>query len=102
VLFATSIADNIRYGKPDATMEEVMAAARVANAASFIQSFPEGFDTLVRRCAGLMWPPRAPRPPSTVVVVSQCGTAFVGVVAVRRRCDCCCSLGTPSLHYVCL
>ncbi len=46
-LFAESIAENIRYGRPDASDEEVRRAARTANAASFIEEFPEGYDTLV-------------------------------------------------------
>ena len=44
-LFAGSIMDNIRYGKPDATDEEVVRAAKNANAHDFIMSFPEGYDT---------------------------------------------------------
>jgi ATP-binding cassette subfamily B (MDR/TAP) protein 8 len=47
VLFAASIADNIRYGRPDASDEEVRAAARQANAENFIEAFPEGYDTMV-------------------------------------------------------
>jgi len=47
VLFAESIADNIRYGRPEASDEEVRQAARDANAATFIEEFPEGYDTLV-------------------------------------------------------
>ncbi len=47
VLFATSIAENIRYGRPEATMEEVEAAAKAANAEEFIRGFPEGFQTAV-------------------------------------------------------
>jgi ATP-binding cassette subfamily B protein len=47
LLFSTSIADNIRYGRPEATDEEVEAAARLANAHGFISSFPEGYQTLV-------------------------------------------------------
>jgi ATP-binding cassette subfamily B protein len=47
VLFATSIADNIRYGRPQATMDEVIAAAKAANAHDFISGFPQGYDTLV-------------------------------------------------------
>jgi ATP-binding cassette subfamily B protein len=47
VLFAESIADNIRYGRPDASDEEVRQAARDANAASFIEEFPERYETLV-------------------------------------------------------
>jgi len=45
-LFNRSIAENIRYGKPDATDEEVAAAARAANIHDFIQALPEGYDTL--------------------------------------------------------
>ena len=44
-LFAGSIMDNIRYGKPDATDEEVIRAAKNANAHEFIMSFPDGYDT---------------------------------------------------------
>jgi ATP-binding cassette subfamily B protein len=47
VLFATSIAENIRYGRTEATDEEVRAAAEAANAADFIRAFPDGFATLV-------------------------------------------------------
>ncbi|MCB9680209.1 MAG: ATP-binding cassette domain-containing protein [Alphaproteobacteria bacterium] len=47
ILFATSIAENIRYGRPDATDDEVRQAARAANAEAFIDAFPDGFATLV-------------------------------------------------------
>jgi ABC transporter fused permease/ATP-binding protein len=47
ILFATTISDNIRYGRADATDEQVRAAARAANAEVFVDAFPEGFDTLV-------------------------------------------------------
>jgi ATP-binding cassette subfamily B (MDR/TAP) protein 1 len=46
-LFATSIENNIRYGKPDATREEIEAAAKKANAHDFINSFPDGYATQV-------------------------------------------------------
>ena len=46
-LFATSIWENIRYGRPDATDIEVMEAARSANAHEFIANFPDGYDTVV-------------------------------------------------------
>lgn len=46
-LFMGTIAENIRYGKPDATMEEVMQAAKAANAHGFILAKPEGYDTVV-------------------------------------------------------
>ncbi|XP_024082049.1 ATP-binding cassette sub-family B member 8, mitochondrial isoform X2 [Cimex lectularius] len=47
VLFATTIKENIRYGKPDATDEEVYEAARLANADEFINEFPDGFNTVL-------------------------------------------------------
>lgn len=46
-LFATSVRDNIRYARPDASDEDVLAAAKAANAHEFIADFPEGYDTLV-------------------------------------------------------
>ncbi|GAB4519558.1 MAG: ABC transporter ATP-binding protein [Anaerolineae bacterium] len=47
LLFSTTIRDNIAYGRPDATDEEVIAAAKAANAHDFIMSFPKGYDTEV-------------------------------------------------------
>lgn len=44
-IFAGSIADNIRFGRPDATREEVEAAARALGAHTFIEEMPEGYDT---------------------------------------------------------
>lgn len=44
-LFAGTVADNIRYGKPDASMEEIIAAAKQANAHAFIMDLPNGYDT---------------------------------------------------------
>ena len=46
-LFTGTIADNIRYGKPDATDEEVRAAAKLANADTFIRHLPQGYDTVI-------------------------------------------------------
>ena len=46
-LFTGTIADNIRYGKPNATMEEVIEAAKLANADSFIQHLEKGYDTYI-------------------------------------------------------
>ena len=46
-LFTGTIADNIRFGKLDATQEEIKAAARVANADSFIRRLPHGYETMV-------------------------------------------------------
>ncbi|MCM3082041.1 ABC transporter ATP-binding protein [Brevibacillus invocatus] len=45
ILFTGSIRDNIRYGKPDASDEEVMAAAQAAQAHDFIMAMPDGYDT---------------------------------------------------------
>jgi subfamily B ATP-binding cassette protein MsbA len=47
LLFSGSVLDNLRYGRPEATREEVEAAARVANADGFIRALPEGYETLV-------------------------------------------------------
>ena len=47
ILFRTSIFQNIAYGKPSATLEEIIEAARQANAHEFIEKLPEGYDTLV-------------------------------------------------------
>lgn len=46
-LFTGTVADNIRYGKLDATEEEVIAAAKLANAHSFIKRLPKGYDTVL-------------------------------------------------------
>lgn len=42
-----TVRDNIAYGKPDATEEEIIAAAKAANAHGFITKFPDGYDTLI-------------------------------------------------------
>ncbi|SFW66442.1 ABC transporter ATP-binding protein [Amycolatopsis australiensis] len=46
-LFSSSIRDNLAYGRPDASDEEIVAAARAAEADEFIRALPEGYDTLV-------------------------------------------------------
>ena len=46
LLFHRSIAENISYGKPNATMDEIREAARLANALEFIEKLPQGFDTI--------------------------------------------------------
>jgi len=45
LLFSGSIGDNIRYGRLDATMDDIVAAARAANAHDFIEALPEGYET---------------------------------------------------------
>jgi ABC transporter fused permease/ATP-binding protein len=47
ILFSTTIAENIRYGRPGASDEEVEGAARAANAHGFVGKFPEGYATMV-------------------------------------------------------
>lgn len=47
VLFSGTIWDNIEYGKPDASVMEIVEAAQAANAMEFIEKLPQGFDTLV-------------------------------------------------------
>ncbi|HEY6934029.1 MAG TPA: ABC transporter ATP-binding protein [Marmoricola sp.] len=47
VLFSSSVAENIRYARPDADLAEVMAAAELADAHGFIQALPSRYDTLV-------------------------------------------------------
>lgn len=47
LLFGGTILENIAYGRPEATMEDVIAAARKANAHEFISAFPEGYQTVV-------------------------------------------------------
>jgi ATP-binding cassette subfamily B multidrug efflux pump len=54
ILFSGTLRDNIRYGKPDASDEEVIAAAKAAQAHDFIMSLPKGYDSEVgQRGAGL-------------------------------------------------
>jgi len=47
VLFSTSIAENIAYARPGASFQDIVAAAKVANAHDFIVALPDGYDTLV-------------------------------------------------------
>lgn len=47
ILFGGTIRENIAYGKPDATEEEILVAAKQANAFNFIEGFPEKFETIV-------------------------------------------------------
>nr|KAF6493312.1 ATP binding cassette subfamily B member 11 [Rousettus aegyptiacus] len=54
VLFSTTIAENIRYGREDATMEDIVQAAKKANAYNFIMDLPQQFDTLVGEGGGQM------------------------------------------------
>uniref|UniRef100_A0AAQ5Z9G7 Bile salt export pump n=1 Tax=Amphiprion ocellaris TaxID=80972 RepID=A0AAQ5Z9G7_AMPOC len=54
VLFATTIAENIRYGRPGVTMEDIVKAAKEANAYNFIMDLPQKFDTLVGEGGGQM------------------------------------------------
>lgn len=51
-LFSGTIAENISYGKPDATEEEIMEAAKAAHAHSFIKRLPEGYNTVIGENGG--------------------------------------------------
>ena len=51
-LRAGTVRENIAYGKPDATLEEVVAAARAAHADSFIRRLPDGYDTVIAEDGG--------------------------------------------------
>jgi ATP-binding cassette subfamily B protein/subfamily B ATP-binding cassette protein MsbA len=46
-LFPTTIAENIRYGRPEASVEDLQSAARAANAHEFVMRLPDGYDTIV-------------------------------------------------------
>ncbi|XP_055083269.1 bile salt export pump-like [Periophthalmus magnuspinnatus] len=54
VLFATTIAENIRYGRPGVTMDDIVKATKEANAYNFIMDLPQKFDTLVGEGGGQM------------------------------------------------
>uniref|UniRef100_A0A8C5D596 Bile salt export pump n=1 Tax=Gouania willdenowi TaxID=441366 RepID=A0A8C5D596_GOUWI len=54
VLFATTIAENIRYGRPGVSMEDIITSAKEANAYNFIMDLPQKFDTLVGEGGGQM------------------------------------------------
>ena len=47
LLFRATVAQNIAYGKPEATREEIIRAAKLANADEFIEKMPEGYDAMV-------------------------------------------------------
>uniref|UniRef100_A0A8C7LNC7 Bile salt export pump n=1 Tax=Oncorhynchus kisutch TaxID=8019 RepID=A0A8C7LNC7_ONCKI len=54
VLFATTIAENIRYGRPGVTLDDIIHATKEANAYNFIMDLPQKFDTLVGEGGGQM------------------------------------------------
>ena len=60
-LFTGTVADNIRYGKLDATDEEIRAAAKLANADSFIRHLPQGYDTVITGDGGSLSQGEHPR-----------------------------------------
>lgn len=53
-LFTGTIEENIRYGKLDATKEEILGAAKLSNADSFIRRLPDGYDTVISGSGGLL------------------------------------------------
>ena len=83
-LFTGTIADNIRFGKLDATDEEVVRAARIANADSFIRRLPQGYDTLVTadganlsQGSGSCWPLPGRRWPTPPVLILDEATSSI-------------------------
>ena len=68
-LFRGTVAENIAYGKPDATRDQIIHAAELANAQEFIEQMPEGFDTMVGdrglRCPAASGSGSASRAPSS-------------------------------------
>ena len=53
-LFHDTIANNIRFGQPDAPMEQVVAAARKARCHDFIMKLPQGYDTVIGEAGGTL------------------------------------------------
>ncbi len=49
VLFSGTIADNLRWGNKDATLEEIQAVCKIAQADEFVQSFPDGYDSMIEQ-----------------------------------------------------
>src|SRR5262249_13465796 len=47
ILFSTTVAENIAYGRPGATLEDIVAAAKAAEAHDFVTALPQGYDTTV-------------------------------------------------------
>ncbi|MCL7032358.1 hypothetical protein MKW94_016788 [Papaver nudicaule] len=54
-LFGTSVKENIMFGKPDATMDEIVAATMAANAHDFIRQLPEGYETKVGKVVKVLF-----------------------------------------------
>jgi len=54
ILFATSIRDNIAYGRPEASVDEIIAAARAANVHDFVAALPGGYDTIIGERGALL------------------------------------------------
>ncbi len=68
-MFTGTVKDNIRFGKLDATDEEIIAAAKLANADGFIRRLPEGYDTVITGDGGKL----------------KSGTATASYTAVRQQ-----------------
>ncbi len=49
VLFSGTIADNLRWGNPEATMDQIIEACRLAQANEFVERFPDGYDTYIEQ-----------------------------------------------------
>ena len=65
ILFRTTVAENIAYGKPGATRQEVIRAARLANAHEFIERMPQGYDMVIGERGDTLSGGQRQREPST-------------------------------------
>jgi len=92
VMFASSVGDNIRFGRPDASDAEVARAAEHANAAGFIAALPQGFEAQVRPRSGLalhhgITVLNAPGTIDSATLVTLLGAGGLMVVAHQTRKD---------------
>ncbi len=78
-LFFGKIRDNIAFGKPNATDEEILAAARLAGVESFIAGHPLGYDMPIDRRVGWTYPPALPK--------SHKGTMWEGSLPINNWID---------------
>ena len=77
-IFRGTVRENIAYAKPEATLEEVIEAAKLAHAHSFIKRLPDGYDTVISATSGLSQHRghgRKRRPAERAQSPEQCGTS---------------------------
>ena len=83
-LFTGTVMENIRYGRLDATDEECIEAAKLANADGFITRLPDGYNTMLRATAAAsrrgsasFWPSRARQSPIPPVLILDEATSSI-------------------------